>query len=76
MGFGNGMNAPAKNATDVVQTIDTSSSTGPVSLSMTATSEEELLQESRSQLERKEIEYKNKELNYQKRKLLQVDLII
>lgn len=64
MGFGNGTNAPAKNAADI-PVLDNSSSSV---IATTAAKEIELPLVSKSQFERKEIEYKNRELTYQKKK--------
>jgi hypothetical protein len=71
MGFGNGMNAPSKTATDE-QPFEATTLIVTANLSIAVNSEEALLQETKSQLEKREIEFKNKELYYQKTKLLKV----
>lgn len=74
MGFGNGMNSPSKNTADM-STIDSNSSAVNASSSILISTEEELPQDSKSQLDRKEMEYKNRELTYQKKKLMKVEFM-
>lgn len=71
MGFGNGMNAPAKNAIDS-SAITNSPSAVSASLSIIESIDQKAPQDTKSKLERNEIEYKNGVLTYQKMKLLQV----
>ena len=71
MGFGNGMDSSPKHSADAPISELTPSTTNPaipVSIPAAQNSQDEL----RSPLERKEIEFKNRELSYQKKKLLKV----